>query len=103
MKPWDQFCYMAALRSASAARGSITLQEVFFSCRDLDVVIETGMPERTVDVPTLCAGVASHLAEEWRAFVALLPSDGEGHKLALLWGAGPAGLALQTSHPLPAG
>jgi len=91
-KSWDQFCYLAVSRGATP--GSLTLQEVFFSRRDLDVVIEAGMPEGTVGVPTPRAGVSSHLAEEWRAFVASFPSDGEERKWVLLWGAGPASLIL---------
>lgn len=84
MKPWDQFCYMTASRSA--ALGSITWQEIFLSWRDLDAVIETGMPDRAVNVPTLGVGVASHLAEERTAFVALFSSDGKEQKWVLLWG-----------------
>lgn len=61
----------------SAILGSITSQEVFFSWRDLDAVIEMGMPERTTDVSTLHARVDSHLAEERREFVSLFTSDGE--------------------------
>lgn len=75
MKFWDQFCYMAA--SCSAVLGSLTAQEVVFPWRDFSVVIDMGMPERTIGVSMPHVGVRSRLAQELRGFVALLTSDGE--------------------------
>jgi hypothetical protein len=58
--------------SHSTTLGSITLKEVFFSWGDLDVIIEMGMLERTIDVSTLHGVVSSHLAEELRGFAVFL-------------------------------
>lgn len=51
---------------------SVTLGEVFFSWGDLDAVIETGMPQRTIDASTLHGVVGSHLAEELRGFAVFI-------------------------------